>query len=317
MLLDIDKAANAETTTLRAVVVGAVGSTQVLLEELTRSPDWEVPLVVTLPPQLHSRHSDIVDLEPLALSAGAELLTIARSNDPATLSVVRAARPDYVFVVGWSQLVGPDFLAIASRGSIGYHPAPLPRLRGRAAIPWTILLNEPISASSLFWIAEGTDDGDILAQKYFHVAADETAQTLYDKHMNALRIMLREALPRLAAGEQPRVVQDERYATWSTRRTPADGRIDWHSDAISIDRLIRAVGRPYPGAFTQAGARRLTAWNARVVAGEARYHAIPGQILAKADGKLLVQTGNGLIELTDWDVEPGPALTLHTILGNG
>lgn len=298
---------------LRAVVVGAVGSTAVLVEELARAPGWEVPLVLTLPEELHKRHSDLVDLRPHAAHAGALLATAVRTNDPETILLVRAARPDFVFVVGWSQLCGPEFLATPAIGAIGYHPAPLPRLRGRAAIPWTILLDEPITASSLFWIGAGTDDGDILAQNYFHVARDETAQALYDKHMDALRDMLRGVLPRLAAGERPRTVQDERYATWATKRTPADGAIDWRKSAREIDRLVRAVGRPYPGAFTRSGERRITIWETRLVGGAELHHAMPGQIVARDGHRLTVQTGDGLIELADWEVE-GRAPALHAIL---
>lgn len=299
---------------MRAVVIGAVGSTQVLVEELAAAPEWELSLVGTLPPELHGRHSDLVDMAPLAEKAGAALFPITRTNDAEVLDRVRAERPDYVFVVGWSQIVGPEFLSIATKGAIGYHPAPLPRLRGRAAIPWTILLDEPISASSLFWIAEGTDDGDILAQRYFHLAPDETAQGLYDKHMDALRLMLREVLPRLAAGEQPRQVQDERYATWATKRTPADGLIDWRDPAAAIDRLVRAVGRPYPGAFTHVAGRKLTVWATRQVTGGHRHHAIPGQVMARRDGVLTVQTGDGLLELTDWELAEGKPPALHAVL---
>ncbi|TCM21377.1 methionyl-tRNA formyltransferase [Novosphingobium sp. PhB165] len=298
---------------MRAVVVGAVGSTAVLVEELAAAAGWVLPLVVTLPPELHKRHSDLVDLSPLAAHAGALLATAARTNDPETLLLVRAAKPDYVFVVGWSQLCSSDFLGIAAKGSIGYHPAPLPRLRGRAAIPWTILLDEPISASSLFWIGAGTDDGDILAQQYFHVARDETAQGLYDKHMDALRTMLRGLLPRLAAGEQPRTAQDERYATWATRRTAADGAIDWRQSAVAIDRLVRAVGRPYPGAFTRLGDRRITVWSSRLAAGSERHHALPGQIVSRQGMVLTVQTGEGLLDLVEWEIE-GRLPPLHAIL---
>lgn len=316
MLLEPAVPVSASTAVMRAVVVGAVGSTQVLIEELGRAADWHVPLVVTLPSELHGRHSDIVDLAAPASQLGAELLTVSRTNDPATIAAVRDAKPDYVFVVGWSQLVGRDFLGVATRGTIGYHPAPLPRLRGRAAIPWTILLEEPISASSLFWIGEGTDDGDLLAQEFFLVARTETAQALYAKHMEALRAMLRNVLPSLASGQQPRRAQDARYATWAARRTRADGLIDWHASAAAIDKLVRAVGRPYPGAFTYAGARRLTIWATRLVPGGERHHARPGQIVAAADGRMTVQTGGGLIDLLEWEIEEERTPAMHSILGS-
>src|SRR3546814_1672498 len=37
--------------------------------------------------------------------------------------------------------------------------SPLPRLRGRGVIPWTILADEPITAGTLFWIDDGVDSG--------------------------------------------------------------------------------------------------------------------------------------------------------------
>lgn len=299
---------------MRAAVIGAVGSTAVLLEELAAAENWEVPIVVTLPSELHSRHSDIVDLAAHAKQLGAKLFPTGKTNDPGTLAAIDDAGPDYIFVVGWSQLCSSEFLALRPGKVIGYHPAALPRLRGRAAIPWTILLDEKITAGSLFWMEEGTDDGDLLAQNYFHLAGDETAAELYDQHMRCLSDMLREALPLLASGNERRTKQDERYATWATKRTPADGAINWRQSAEAIDRLIRAVGRPYPGAFCFAGERKLIAWSSAMISGPNRYHAMPGQIVAREQDTLIVQTGDGLLALTEWEAEDGKAPRLHAIL---
>src|SRR3546814_4028654 len=98
-------------------------------------------------------------------------------------------------------------------------PAPLPRLRGRGVIPWTILADEPITAGTLFWIDDGVDSGPILEQAFFHVAPDETAASLYARHMRALGEMMTRALAALATGSPPRLEQDERYASWAAKRT--------------------------------------------------------------------------------------------------
>lgn len=300
---------------MRAVVVGAVGSTEVVLDAFAAAQGWAVPLVVTLPLELQSRHSDFVDLGPQADALGSKVLRTSKTNDADTLQAIRDAGPDYIFVVGWSQLCKSEFLAIRPRKVIGYHPAALPRLRGRAALPWTILLDEKITAGSLFWMEEGTDDGDLLAQSYFHLAPDETAAELYDKHMAALRAMLDECLPQLASGKETRRVQDERYATWAAKRTPRDGLIDWSQDARSIDRLVRAVGKPYPGAFTFDGDRKLVIWSSTPIDGPSRYHAAPGQIVARQDGTLVVQTGSGLLRANKWECEGDTAPRLHAYLG--
>lgn len=299
---------------MRAVVVGAVGSTQILLEELAPAEGWVVPLLVTLPIEARGRHSDFVDLEPLARRAGATTHRTRKTNSEETLAAVRDAAPDVIFVIGWSQLCGPDFLALAPDSVVGYHPAALPRLRGRAAIPWTILLDEPITAGSLFWMEEGTDDGDLLAQHYFHVARDETARTLYARHMDALSAMLKECLPALVRGERRRTVQDERFATWAAKRTSADGLVDWAASAVEIDRLVRAVGHPYPGAFTYSDGDKLVIWKSEVLAGDWRYHARPGQIVVREADMLVVATGEGLLKITDWDLGDASLPRLHSIL---
>ncbi|MFD1961151.1 hypothetical protein ACFSHP_22860 [Novosphingobium panipatense] len=49
-IADIERSTEQATALLRAAVVGAVGSTEILLAELSRAEGWQVPLVVTLPP---------------------------------------------------------------------------------------------------------------------------------------------------------------------------------------------------------------------------------------------------------------------------
>lgn len=292
---------------MRATLVGAVESTEVALRALSHAEGWELAQVVTLESRLAGRHSDFVDLSGAAAAAGAELVAVAKANSPEVLDRMHAAEPDFLFVIGWSQICGPEMLAIPGQGTIGYHPAPLPRLRGRAAIPWTILLDEPITAGTLFWIDAGVDSGPIFDQEFFHLAPDETAGSLYERHMAALARMLERSLPGLAAGRARRDVQDERFATWSARRVAEDGLIDWRLAARDIDRLVRAVGRPYPGAFTSVGGEKLTVWRAAPSRHGGRHAAVAGQIVARdvENGGFTVACGGGeAVDILEWE---GPA----------
>lgn len=302
---------------MRAVVIGAVESTQVAVRTIARTPGWKVPAVLTLPTELAARHSDFVDLAADAAAADAQLLRCPDVNAPDVIGKLRAIGPDYVFVIGWSQICRRDFLAAHAERVIGYHPAPLPRLRGRAAIPWTILLDEKITASSLFWIDAGTDTGPLLAQRYFHVAPDETALSLYRRHLAALEELLAEALPRLQRGDAPRIPQDERFATSAAKRTPEDGEIDWSRPAAEIWRLVRAVGRPYPGAFTWLDGEKLIVWGAEVSADGARHAAaLPGQVVERDGATLAVRCGDGgVLRLLEWESGTGKPPRLHARLG--
>jgi methionyl-tRNA formyltransferase len=301
---------------MKAVVVGAVESTRVTLKALAGDPRWTVSAVVTLPASLASRHSDFVDLAPDAHDCGARLIAAPNSNAPNVIEAVRALKADYAFVIGWSQICKPEFRAAIGGNVIGYHPAALPRLRGRAVIPWTILLDEKITASTLFWIDDGVDSGPILAQKFLHVAPNETATTLYARHMEALGVILRESLDALAAGRAPRLAQDERFATWCARRTEADGLIDWRAPAEAVERLIRAATRPYPGAFTHFGGARLTIFGADIWSEARRHAAIPGQVIEKRGDSIVVACGEGAIVATDWICEKTD-IRNHVVLGGG
>lgn len=285
---------------MRAILIGAVESSRVALERIAAAGGWECPLVVTLPPGRSGRHSDYVDLAEPAAAAGAALLHVRNINDADAMEAIAHTGTDAVFVVGWSQICGAAFREAAGGKVVGYHPAPLPRMRGRGVIPWTILNEEPISGGTLFWIDEGVDSGPILAQRFFHVAPDETAASLYAKHMDALGAMMDEALAAIASGNPPRRVQDERYATWAARRTPADGLIDWARPAAEIQRLVRAVGRPYPGAQTFDGPHKLIVWAAEALPG-GHHLAAAGQVVSRTEGSFTVMCGDGaLLQVDEW-----------------
>lgn len=299
---------------MRAVLVGAVESTRVALEAIDRAPGWRLTSVVTLPPELADRHSDFAALAPAAARAGAAVLHAANINEASVLARIRAANPDFIFVIGWSQICHAEFMRIVPGGVIGYHPAALPRLRGRAAMPWTILNNEPITASTLFWIDDGVDSGPILDQLFFHVAPEETITSLYQRHMEALGRMMDRTLAALAQEIVRREPQDERCATWAARRTGMDGRIDWTAHSRDVARLIRAVGKPYPGAFTYDRDAKLTIWMAESFPDGEKHLAAPGQIVAIRDDGFIVKCGHGsALLVSDWASERAGPLRQHRI----
>lgn len=285
---------------MRAVLVGTVEGTRGPLRALARVGAWELAAVITLPPTKAARHSDYVDLTPDIEAAGADPIYARDINEPAVVERIRTYGPDFIFVFGWSQICRPPFLATARRGVIGFHPAALPRLRGRAPIPWTILEDEKITASTLFWIDNGVDTGPILLQRFFHVRPDETARTLYDKHVANHTAMIPEACALLASEAPPKVAQDDACATYGAKRVPADGNIDWRAPAVEIARLVRAVGPPYPGAYSTVRGRRLLLLAAEPRPTERRFVGLPGQVLVGAETGCLIRAVDGDLWVREW-----------------
>ncbi len=298
---------------MRIALVGAVEGSLCALRAMIEE-GCAPAVVATLATDLAKRHSDFVDLEPLAKEHDIPVVRVRNINDPESIEAVRAQAPDYIYIVGWSQICGPDFMALAPDRAIGYHPTALPRMRGRAALPWTILNDEKITGGTLFWVDDGVDSGDILEQRFFHVSPRETARTLYDKHMVALDSMIRASLDSLATGNPPRRKQDETCVTYAARRRPEDGRIDWTAPARDIDRLIRAVSRPYPGAFTTHSGKQLVIWSADFSPNHL-HHGVIGQVVSVSEGGFEVVTGDGLLRVTDWEGEEVSSIRNHAVLG--
>ncbi len=291
---------------MRAILIGAVGSTEIVLRAMQ---DVGIPpiLLATLEPQAgRKRHADYVDLASLVTSE-TQTLFIENANDREFVEHVRTLNPDIVFVIGWSQIVGSELRATARHGCVGFHPSLLPSLRGRAVIGWTILLGLKETGATLFQIDDGVDDGPILAQMKIDLGARENVATLVAKLSAALDTMIRELLPRLSAGDITTRAQEEISVSYCARRTATDSLIDWGAGLESIDRLIRASSEPYAGAFTFTRKRRVTIWAAEPWPQKHPFHAAQGQIVEYVDGDPIVNCGNGAyLRITKYDAGPEP-----------
>ena len=288
---------------LRVALVGAVWSTEVALRALARC--GHVPVqVFTLPLEKQARHSDFVDLGPLAAELGAPLVRTEDVNGAEALATLRAAAPDLVLVVGWSRICGEAFRGVARLGTLGYHPTLLPRMRGRAALAWTILLDLKRSGGTLFWMDEGVDSGPIAAQEAFDIPPGTALHDLIGLQMEALAAMIPPLLDKLERGDRPAEPQDDADATYLAIRRAGDGEIDWTRTAEEIERLVRAVTRPYPGAFSRLGQRDVAVWRARVVH-YPNWHACVGQVFTYEAGAPVVRCGGGTdLLLTDYEIRP-------------
>ncbi|HYZ78590.1 MAG TPA: methionyl-tRNA formyltransferase [Gaiellaceae bacterium] len=255
-----------------------------------REAGAEIVGVVTLPGPIDPNRSGQTSFEEV----GAPIVETADVNAPDTIDAVRVLRPDAIFVIGWSQLVRGELIGLAPGAVYGMHPTLLPRHRGRAPIPWTILSGLARTGVTLFEIVDPTaDSGPIVGQVEVAVEPDETATTLFDKLARAHVDLIREYVPQFAAGTAPRVPQDPARASAWPKRTPADGIIDWETRAPYLYDWVRAQTRPYPGAFTFLGDEKVVVWQARPVdwAGEAPAGTVveAGPVVACGEGALLLE----------------------------
>lgn len=264
-----------------------------------------IAAVLTLTPELAARRSGGVDYAPVCAKYNVPLHYIAGINEPAAYEILQAVSPDVIFVIGWHQIVRQPVMGLPRLGLIGTHASYLPHNRGSAPINWAILRGEQQSGNTLMWLAEGVDEGDIIDQRAFPITPYDTCASLYAQVAATNRDMLLAALPQLLAGERPGRPQQKGDEPVLRRRRPADGRITWDSPAQLVYDFIRALTRPYPGAFSALNGVDWWIWDAALPPDLGPSGATPGDVLgpvkspAEAACGQLVACGTGTIILLE------------------
>jgi methionyl-tRNA formyltransferase len=214
----------------------------------------------------------------LAASKGIPVHAPQDINHPMWVERIRQMKPDILFSFYYRNMVGKELLAVPPRGCLNLHGSLLPRYRGRSPINWVLVNGETETGVTLHEMTSRPDDGDIVVQRPIAIGDDDTARNLMDRAVAVASEMLDETLPAVKAGTAPRTPQDQGGASYFGGRGPADGEIDWTAGAAQVRNLVRAVTRPYPGAFTFSGDRKILVWSATVV--DSRGDAEPGTILS-------------------------------------
>ncbi len=180
--------------------------------------------------------------------------------------LLRADAPDLLVVMGWSEILPDRLLQIPAIGTVGTHAAMLPHNRGSAPINWALIRGETSAGNSMMWLNAQVDEGDIIDQMPFDITPYDTCKTLYDKVAQTNEAMLCRLVEQLEAGTVPaRTLENATEEPLLPRRRPADGLLRWDTPAQAVYDFIRALTRPYPGAFTTLAGRKLFVWRASLL----------------------------------------------------
>lgn len=182
---------------------------------------------------------------------------------PSLHDAVAAARPDVIFSFYYRAMLPASLLALAPQGAFNMHGSMLPQFRGRAPTNWAVLKGACETGATLHWMVDKPDAGDIVDQQAVPILPHDDARQVFDKVCVAAEITLWRVLPALIAGQPPRRPNPVAQGSYYGGRKPEDGRIHWEAAANEIERLIRAVAPPYPGAFIERDGRRLVIARAR------------------------------------------------------
>ncbi len=224
----------------------------------------------------------------MARQAGLALLKPASLRETAIQDALREARLDVLITAAYGLLLPPQVLQLPRWGCINLHASLLPRWRGAAPIARTLLAGDAETGVSIFQMEEGLDTGPLLAQGRIAVAEHETSGSLEEKLAQLAASLLLDVLDRMAADTITPRPQDSAGACYAAKLNTGEAVIDWHQDARSIQRLVRAM-TPRPRARFLLGERMILVHEASLVSWPQT--AAPGAIVQVDASSVVVACG--------------------------
>ncbi len=239
---------------------------------------------------------------------GRPVTKVPSFQTPAAMHTLGAAGTQGVLCAGISEILRESFLAAFPLGVYGFHASLLPALAGPAPVNWAIIQGLGETGTTLLRYTRDVDGGTNVAQAACPIDLRETPATLYSKLARLSASLWLEHWPRIVAGDIPQRPMGR--LPQNLRRRPEDGLIRWadHS-AATLDRWVRGLSRPYPGAYFWLAGRRI--W-IHASEPEPASQASDSAILESAEpDQLTVLFADGRVRLSDLRLDQDAPVPAH------
>ena len=227
----------------------AVASLEALIEA-----GHELAAVVTTPDKPAGRGQKMQEpaVKRCAVRHGLPVLQPEKLKDSSFLETLRGFGAD-LFVVVAFRMLPEEVWKMPPLGTVNLHASLLPQYRGAAPINWAIINDETRSGTTVFFINQEIDKGNIISYREEPISPDDNAGTLHDRLMVSGAAHLAEAVQTIASGNFKAIPQDNAAPCQPLKTAPKIFRetckLNWDDDVTQLHNLVRGLS-PYPAAWT-------------------------------------------------------------------
>lgn len=156
---------------------------------------------------------------------------------------------DILISAGFPLIFPKELIKSSKFGTINLHGGKLPNYRGGSPLNWQIINGEKKIGISIIKMRKELDAGDIYTSKVFRLTNKDNIKTVHYKANLLFPKMTVDTINKIFLGIQPFPQKKISIKTYRQRRE-SDGLIDWGKlDAMEVFNFVRAITKPYPGAF--------------------------------------------------------------------
>lgn len=284
---------------MKIILIGAVDFSKEMLKALINN---NVNIQGVITSENTGINSDFADLKPICQNNKIPCHITDDINSTKTINWIGKIDADIIYCFGWSRLLKKDLISQVPLGVMGYHPAELPKNRGRHPIIWSLVLGLKETASTFFIINEGADSGDIVSQIKVKIAENDNARSLYEKLTLIAQDQIIWITKNLNQLDTIRKKQNHLKSNIWRKRSKKDGKIDWRMSAKSIHNLVRALSDPYPGAHFEHNKKEFKVWKTEVLEIDNIQNIEPGKVIdITEEGDPIIMCGEQCVKLLQLD----------------
>jgi methionyl-tRNA formyltransferase len=172
----------------------------------------------------------------------------ANINGESVIQQVKSAVPDLILALNMNQIIKKQLLEMAPKGCLNIHCGPLPRYSGISPYVWVLAHNEAYTATTIQYVGEGLDEGDIIVQEKVNVVKNESAFALFYRCSLLASKLLVKVVDEIEAGTVTSYEQDlarKTYFSWPTKECIEQLRKNGYCLAKIMD-FVQAVSKQEP-----------------------------------------------------------------------
>jgi methionyl-tRNA formyltransferase len=283
---------------------------------------FDIPLVLTQPDRPSGRGQQ---LQPSAVKAWsvAQGLSVIQpqglrldgryATDAHTArAALQSVQPDVMVVAAYGLILPEWTLALPRLGCLNIHASLLPRWRGAAPIHRSIEAGDACTGITVMQMDSGLDTGPMLLAEPMDIADSDTTGSLHDRLASLGGRLIVEALELAACGGLHVTAQPTDGVTYAKKVDKAEAAVEWHLDAATIARRIRAFN-PAPGAVARLRGEVVKLWHAQALPA-AQPTVGPGVVTGATAAGISVACGTGAVMLTELQRPGGKRLNAAQFL---
>jgi methionyl-tRNA formyltransferase len=202
-------------------------------------------------------------------------------------------------------------------GCFNIHASLLPRWRGAAPIHRAIEAGDTQTGITIMQMDAGLDTGDMLLVEPLEIGPDDTTARLHDRLAALGARLMVEALGLAACGGLRPALQPTEGVTYAHKIEKLEAVINWRQPAVVIAQRVRAFD-PFPGVQAVLAGETIKLWVAQAhpaqTAENAENASAPGKVVAVDTSGIQVQTGEGLLCITELQRPGGKRLPVGEFL---